>query len=270
MVNNTDTLKLGLNFAEGTGDAYPYSAGDMFMRYLAKQNLDVTPLTGVTSQNDVFSYDTGSAVITNYLNGDSVNYQKSIGDAWTTDYLNDLVIKENTGNRAENLLILRDVGGTIINLNTPNGTAYAYKVINTSAELDGRTFNDGSHYTILFGADYLNNVVRAGNGGSQLWGGMYGNDELHGGAGQDTFIYRYNSGNDNFQDVEGQDTIFLRDMTLDNITGAMFTDYGSYFKFSDGGSLVINGQPSTFRVQDKNNNSTTYRADYQNTVWKEV
>ncbi|MBQ9488054.1 MAG: hypothetical protein IJU91_09705, partial [Selenomonadaceae bacterium] len=85
MVNNTDTLKVGLNFAEGTGDAYPYSAGDMFMRYLAKQSLDVTSLVGVTSESEVFSYDTGSAVITNYLNGDSVNYQKSIGDAWTTD-----------------------------------------------------------------------------------------------------------------------------------------------------------------------------------------
>lgn len=271
LVNNPDALKEGLVLLDGTGDKYAYPAGDMLMRFIAQNSLDVTSLVGVTSESDVFSYDTGSAVITNYLNGDSVNYPHYIADAWTTgNSLNDLVIKENTGNDDENLLILREVGGTLVNLNTPSGTAYAYIVSNTSAELDGRTINDGSHYEILFGANYLNNVVRAGNGGSILWGGLRGNDDLFGGAGQDTFVYYTDDGNDSFQNAESQDTISLRNMTLDNISGAMFTDYGTYFRFTDGGSLVINGQPSTFLVEESDNKVTRYTADYQNKVWTQA
>ena len=266
LVTNSDTLAEALNFAEGTGSTYAYPAGDMFMRYLAQQSLDVTSIFGNNWQVKTYSYDTGDAVITNYKSSDTIDYQRNFGDAWTSQTLNDLIIKEKTDDNSENLLVLRDVRGKNIYFNTPNGRAYAYMAENSS-EVNGNNFGDGNGYEILFGSDYKNDIVRAGNGGSQLWGGMQGNDELFGGAGVDTFDYRYYGGHDSFQDAESQDNIFLKDMTLDKISGAMFTDYGTYFKFADGGSLVVNGTPSTFLVEDENKKITTYNADYQNKVW---
>ncbi len=267
LVNDPDTLKKGLVLLEGTGDSYAYPAGDMLMRFIAQQSLDVTSIVGDASQAQTYSYNTPNAVITNYKPSETVNYPHYIADAWTTgNTLNDLVIKEKVDNADENLLILRDVRDKLVTLNTPTGNAYAYLTSN-SKEINGNNFEGGQRFEILYGANYQNDIVRAGNGGSQLWGGLQGNDDLFGGSGIDTFNYYTDDGHDSFQNAESQDIIFLRNMTLDNISGAMFTDYGSYFRFTDGGSLVINGQPSTFLVEDEKSQITTYRADYQNKQW---
>ena len=266
-VADPSILEEALGLGEGTGTTNAYPAGDMFMRFIAQQSSDVTALTGSTWQAKTFSYDTGDAVITNYKSSDTIDYQRTIGDAWTSQTFNDLIVKEKTDDDSENLLVLRNVRGRHIYFNTPNGRAYAY-MAEHSSEVDGQYFGgDGNGFEILFGADHENNIIRAGNGGSHLWGGIRGNDELFGGDGADTFNYWYNGGHDSFQNVEGQDNIFLRNMTLDQISGAMFTDYGTYFRFVDGGSLVVNGTPSTFSLQDSNNNTTTYNADYQNKIW---
>ena len=234
------------------------------MRFIAKQNLDVTPLIGDSSQAETFNYDTKSAVITNYDENDSINFNKDVEDYSISDAFNDFQIEsENDG-----ILAVRDARGKLMTLNTPSGTEYAFMAPN-STDLDGRNINGGNNFEILFGTNYENDIVRAGNAGSYLWGGLRGNDELFGGAGQDTFVYKFNDDHDNFQNVESQDVINFGDMTLDKISGAMFTDYGSYFRFTDGGSLIINGQPSTFVVKN-DSNATTYRADYQNKMWVEV
>ncbi len=269
LVNNSDTLKAALNFEEGTGAQYAYPAGHMLLRFIAKQSLDVTSLVGDNSQGQVYSYSTPDAVITNYKESDSVKYPNYIGNAWTTSTLNDLVVKENTNNDDENLLILRDVRGKLVTLNTPGGNAYAYMAPNAT-EINGNNFEGGVRFEILYGADYQNDIVRAGNAGSQLWGGIRGNDELFGGNGEDTFVYFWDGGHDNFQNAESQDIVLLREMSLDNISAAMFTDYGSYFKFNEGGSLVINGQPSTFVFENSTGSTTIYKADYQNKVWTQA
>ncbi|MBQ9486424.1 MAG: hypothetical protein IJU91_01290, partial [Selenomonadaceae bacterium] len=144
LVNNSDTLKAALNFEEGTGAKYAYPAGHMLLRFMAKQSLDVTPLVGDNSQPQTYSYSTPDAVITNYKESDSVNYSKYIGDAWTTDTLNDLVIKENNSNDT-NLLILRDVRGKLVTLNTPGGNAYAYMAPNAT-EVNGNNFSGGNNF----------------------------------------------------------------------------------------------------------------------------
>ena len=164
---------------------------------------------------------------------------------------------------------MRDVRGKFITFNTPTGNVYAYMAQN-STELDGRNFGGGSNFEILFGSDYQNDIIRAGNAGSILWGGNQGNDELFGGAGQDTFNYWYDNGNDSVQNAESQDIIFLRSMSLDRISYAQINDGGVNLGFTDGGSLNIFGSPSTFRLEDTAGNVTTYNADYQNKSWSQA
>ena len=264
IVESPSLLEDALNLGEGTGGTYTYPGGNMFMRFIAKQSLDVTPIIGDSSQSETFNYDTKSAVITNYDENDSINFNKDVKDYSISAAFNDFQIESAD----DGIFVVRDARGKLMTLNTSGGTEYAY-MLPGSNEIDGRNINGGNNFEILFGSNHENDVIRAGNGGSQLWGGISGNDEIFGGSGQDTFVYKFNGDHDNFQNVESQDVINFGDMTLDKISGAVFTDSGSYFKFSDGGSLIINGQPSTFVVSN-DNNTTTYRADYQNKTWTQV
>ena len=53
---------------------------------------------------------------------------------------------------------------------------------------------------------------------------------------------------------------------MSEITLAQITDSGVILQFTDGGSLNINGTPSTFNVKN-DDVTTTYRPDYQNKIW---
>ena len=165
---------------------------------------------------------------------------------------------------------MRDARGKLITLNTTSGTNYAYMAAD-SGEVNGNNYGGGNNYEILFGANYENNVIRAGNAGSYLWGGKYGNDELYGGAGADTFAYRFEGGNDTVQNAETQDSVVFDDieLNLSQLTAAQINDNGVYLKFSDGGSLTVNGTASSFIVRTDSGNDT-YRADYQNKTWSKA
>ena len=265
LVNDSDTLIENLNFGEGTGAQYAYPAGYMFMRFLAHQNLNTTSIIGDPSQAQNFDYYGNNEVITNYSDADTVNYQAGFTEVKTPGNLDssamhdDLTVEAQDGNK----LILRDVRGKFMTFNTSGGNVYAY-MAKSSTELDGNNFSNGNNYEILFGTNYENDILRAGNGGSQLWGGISGNDELFGGNGQDNFIYNYNDGNDIIHNAESQDVVSLREISIDDIAFAQINDNGVNLRFTDGGTLIIDGQPSTFIVENK-----TYGADYQNKTWSQ-
>ena len=271
LVNNPDVLSEALKLLPGTGTAEAYPAGHMFLRFLAKSSLDVTPMFGNSSEAQTFSYSTGSGVISGYKNGDVINYNMTpdaaLRMANITQNINDFLLTEYTANFAnENDLIVRDARGKLITLNTSAGTQYAY-MSPTAGEIDARNFNSGN-YQIIFGANYENNTIRAGNGGSELWGGIRGNDELFGGAGADTFEYYFDGGNDSVYDAESQDEIYLGNMSLDQISLAQITDNGVNFQFTDGGTFNISGQAGLF-VVGKDDTFTGYQADYQNKTWSQ-
>lgn len=262
LANNPDKLEEALVFLEGTGSAYAYPAGDMFLRYLAHQNLNITPFVGSDSNNEVFSYGTNEAVVTNYEESDSINYQKRITDAYTSSTLNDLLIAEGDSG----LLVLRDVRGKTVTLNTPSGALYAYLAENSS-EVNGADFGNGDRYEVLFGSNYQNDIIRAGNGGSALWGGFSGNDELFGGAGQDTFVYNFADGHDSIKNAEAQDVVYLKNMTIDRIISPQINDNGVFFTFTDGSTLNVADNPSNFIVRDPDYKVMTFTPDYQNKTW---
>ena len=271
LVNEPDILKEALILTPGTGSNYAYPAGDMFLRYLAQQSLNITPMIGDSTQQQTFSYSTRDGVISGYKEGDVINYNLTDGAALRYAGLggvNDLILTEFTANfEDEKTLVIRDVRGKFITLNRNNATAYAY-MAKSSTELDGNNFSNGNNYEILFGTNYENDILRAGNGGSQLWGGLSGNDELFGGAGEDNFMYDFGGGNDNIYNAESQDQVTIFNLSLDQISSAQINDNGVNLQFTDGGSLNISGQAGNF-VVEKNNNYYFYTADYQNKTWSQ-
>ena len=256
-VNDTSILEEALGLGEGTETSNAYPA------FLAQQSLDVTSFVGDSSQAETFSCDTKSAVITNYDEDDTIYFDKAVNNFSVSDTFNDFQVESS----AENKLIIRDVRGKTMTFNTPNGTAYAYMAA-SSAEVDGKNSNGGNNFEILFGANDENSILRAGNAGSYLWGGVRGNDELFGGIEQDTFAYSYKGGNDTVQNAEGQDIIILNNISLSEITLAQINDSGVILQLSDGDSLNVNGTPSTFNLK-VNDVTTTYRPDYQIKTWQE-
>ena len=270
LVNDNKKLKDALKLEPGTGSTYAYPAGHMFLRFLAKQSLDVTPLVGNSTSAQTFSYSTGDAIISGYKEGDVINYNVTddaelrYADATTTD----LLLKEYTKNwESDSLVAVRDVRGKTVNLNTSYGTLYAHMSA-TAGEVDGRTINGGANYEMIFGANYLDNTIHAGNGGSQLWGGTRGNDELFGGSGVDVFTYKFGDGNDTFQNAESQDQVLIGNITLDQISSAQVSTGGIVAKFTDGSTLNINGTPSTYIIE-KNDKYNFYQPDYQTGTWTE-
>ena len=268
LVNNSDTLVAALELKPGTGSNYAYPAGDMLLRYLAKQSLNVTPMIGDSTQPVTFSYSTYDGVISGYKEGDIINYNLTDNSPLlaATEFNNDLYIVEYTSDfQNYDELVIRDARGKFITLNMNGSNAYAFAAKSSSA-INGNDFSNGNNYEILFGANYENNIIRAGNGGSQLWGGVRGNDELFGGAGADRFIYNFGDGNDNISNTENQDSVLLGNTLIEQISGAQILDNGVYLTFTDGGSLNISGQVGTFIVE-KDDKFTFYSADYQNKTW---
>ena len=72
---NYDSLGLG----QGTGNSYAYPAGDMFIRFIAQQSSNVTPMIGDSTQQQTFSYSTGNGVVSGYKEGDVINYNLTDG-----------------------------------------------------------------------------------------------------------------------------------------------------------------------------------------------
>lgn len=138
-------------------------------------------------------------------------------------------------NRYDNAMLIRDVKGKMINFANDAGVkAYAY-MADAAGEVDGRTFDDGNSFEVLFGADNKDNVIRAGNGG---------NDTVH--------------------NAESQDIVVLRNVDLSHITSAQILDNGVNLSFTYGGTLKVEGNPENFVIE---NSGSTYTADYQNKTW---
>ena len=124
--------------------------------------------------------------------------------------------------------------------------------------------SDGSN--ILAGNE-LSNVIIGGSGENSLWGG-YGSesDTLIGGAGQNTFFYGAGNGNDNVQNAHDGDIISLEDITLDQISDANITSGGVIFKFTDGGSLTVDGTADvTYQLAD----GSKYSANHEQMAWED-
>ena len=263
LISDSDTFIASTNLDEsGGGNDYP--AGVMVLRFMAKQAEDTTIFVGDDStKGQTINLTDNNSIITDYDESNLINYDATYRTAYVPPENADdfwVVTKESKA------MIFREARDKLISFSTIYGDAYAY-MAKDSTEINGSNISDGNQYEILFGANYANNVIRAGNGGSLLWGGYLGDDELYGGSGADTFVYDIDGGNDTVHDAQEQDTILLRETSLDQITRADFTDNGVELSFTYGGTLTVEGQPKNFVLEDS---EAVYTADYQNKSWTEA
>ncbi len=226
-------LAAAVPFAEGTGTPDAYPGGYMFMRYLLHQSLPTQVVIGNGTTPQVFGYAGGEEVISGAANGSQVNLASNVGFRATSTSGNDLIVSMTTGN-----LFVRDARGKLLNFANESGRVVSRAYMSAAAgTVDGRGL---SGYEFIAGADNVNNVLIAGDGGCQLWGGANGTDELFGGNGSDNFVAGVGCGNDTIHNAAANDRINLS-ATLDQITGANVDANGVALNFSDGSSLAVAG-----------------------------
>jgi len=229
------TQALAFKSGTGTNDAYP--AGCMFLRYLCHQSLPTQVDYGTTGTPEQFYYIGGEEVLSGVASGSQVNVANGIQLTNANTAGDDLFVTSNAGT-----LIIRDAGGKLINFAGEDGNVAArFFAATEEGTIDGRILNG---YQIIQGASFLSNEIYAGSGGSRLWGGSYGSDYLHGGAGVDEFIAGVGCGHDNIFGAFTEDRINLAATTLSqiasvNVIGSVSGECDIFMNFTDGSSTTV-------------------------------
>ena len=260
LAQDSDTLLKNTAFAEGYLNTYAYPAGYMFLRYLCKQNLE-TSAYFIENSSQTVDFNGNNTVINNISEENKINYNTTFFNAYSTKDGKDFVIV----NDENNLLVIRDAADKTINFVAGDKNYYGF-MTSTSGNV-GST--DTEIFAGVLGAHYKDNEVFAGKGGSYLWGGFGGNDNLHGGNGADIFYYTYGDGNDNFVNAESQDSVIVS-AKLEQIASAQITDSGVNVSFVNGNSLNISGQVESFTLYSEGSTSQKFRADYQTKTWQQA
>ena len=255
--SNTESLREALPLKAGTGKSSAYAAGYMFLRYLGQQSLPVNVEFGSSTESKTFTHSNSQDIISGYKNSDKINLASGVQITDTNFSNNDLFVSSNIGT-----IILRDARGKVLNFADQNGNVQNHKLFaNWAGSIDFRACNEN---ITVYGADNSDNDIWAGNGGSLLWGGAYGNDNLVGGNGVDEFIAGVGSGNDSIFKAESGDIINLNSTTLNQISSTQINSDGINLSFTDGGTLnVLGNVAATFKLAD----GSTYLADQSSSQW---
>ena len=121
--------------------------------------------------------------------------------------------------------------------------------------IDAKSFK----YNAELAGNLLDNTIYGGKGDNSMWGGFGGNDLLVGGSGNDNFVYLHGNGNDTIQGAGAGDTIWLGDITLDQIS-AEASNSGVVLNINDGGKLnVVDGRNVEFKVSNGQGGFDTYK-----------
>ena len=254
------TQALTLESGTGTPDAYP--AGYMFLRYICQQSQPVNVETG-SYIPQLFTHTTSQDIISGYKDYDQINLAEGVKLTNAVVAGNDIFLSSNIGG-----MIVRDARGKILNFADENGNINLRSfVANAAGQIDGRIFGERE---VIYGADFANNEIYAGNGGAMLWGGSYGNDDLVGGDSSDQFIVGVGCGNDMIFNADDDDIINLAATTLDQITQVNYSggivESNIHMGFADGSSLLVwsfPGKNLNFRLAD----GSTYSFNTSERQW---
>ena len=106
------------------------------------------------------------------------------------------------------------------------------------ANLDGSGF---SCYEVITGGGE-DDTLRAGSGGSILWGGGASSDALVCGSGSDDIYYGLDDGSDTLYGASAADRVLLYDMRLADVAALSLDARGAVITTRSGGSLLLAGQ----------------------------
>ncbi len=257
LAQDSERLTTALNFQSGA-DAYP--AGCMFLRYLCRQSLPTQISIGTGSTPELFGYMGGEEILSGETSGSQINFGADIFGTTASAAGDDLFV-----NSTEGTLIVRDARGKILNFANENGIVTARSFLaNAAGTIDGNSFGE---YEFICGADNADNEIFSGDGGSKLWGGVYGNDSLIGGNGVDEFIAGVGCGSDNIFGANSNDVINLAATSLDQIIGSTVDSNGVALTFGDGSTLTVAGEVNAaFKLSD----GSTFVANQSTGQWTQT
>lgn len=223
-------------------------SGITISKYMANP-LQITGGTGRWG-DELYTYTGGWKTLYNY-SGEKVK--------WATDYaglsFDDtyFAIHSNSG-----WLTLLDGVNKIIDVADARGNTIAYAFKSTyGGMLDGSGL---STFEVIVGGDNSSNDIRAGSGGSSLWGGGgVVADTLIGGAGADCFYLGEYDGSDVIYNASQDDKVMLYNVELANI--------GDFSTTANSVSLYLWWNGSTVTINDQGGLSPTFQLS-DGSCWK--
>ena len=172
---------------------------------------------------------TGGQVISNYA-GEPVTVSGFTGATFSG---NNFVVNSSSGT-----LTIQNATDKIVDLRDASGGEFlkAYQASATGV-VDGRGINA---YEIIYGSAAGMDVIFAGDGGSQLWGGSRNSaDAIAGGNGSDIFIGGRYQGADVFYNASSADVVNLTDASLSDIVAAVEVNGNIAIGFNTGNIITI-------------------------------
>lgn len=211
--------------------------------------------------------------------GSANNYVYTGGDQVISDYAGQPICLDTTpmnaffggGNFAliseTGTLLIQNANDKIISFTDSEGEPYAkaYAATNPGV-IDGRGL---AEYEVITGSDLGGDVIFAGDGGSQLWGGNgFVADILTGGDGSDIFVSGKSEGNDSIINASSDDTVYLRDATLSDIVLTASDGYSVGIMFSTGNVLTVSGT-SEYSAEFMLADGTEFKYNYVSRQWQQ-
>ncbi|MBR4384347.1 MAG: hypothetical protein IKP64_12415, partial [Selenomonadaceae bacterium] len=141
-------------------------------------------------------------------------------------------------NSSSGTLTIQNVTNKVVDLRDGRGNAFIKAYTPSAAGvIDWRGV---SGYEIIYGSAAGTDVIFAGDGGSQLWGGSgYTADALVGGAGSDIFIGGRLQGSDNIFNASAADVVNLTDATLSDLVATAEINGNVLLGFNTGNIISI-------------------------------
>lgn len=214
--------------------------------------------TTSTVSANYYTYAGGNQVISNYA-----GEQIMLGTAPTGAFFGggNFALTSATGT-----LLIQNANDKLISFTDGAGNPYAkaYAATNPGV-IDGRGLTG---YEVITGSDLGGDVIYAGDGGSQLWGGNgNGADVLTGGGGADIFIGGKTQGSDVFFNASSADVVNLNDATLSDIVAAAESDGTIILAFNTGNVIAVQSSEalsSAFMLAD----GSAYRFNHATQSWQ--
>ena len=198
----------------------------------------------IETTNNYFTYTGGYQSLQDYTQDQVIQLAS---DYKGIDLYGDtFVVKSSSGQ-----LEIRNSRDKYISYSGTDGRVVAYSYFASEAGRISGQASKSSQSDILIGADNKDNRISSGSGNSSLWGGdgQSGNDTLVGGGVYTEFFYALNNGEDVIKDAKSTDLVNLASVRLSQIIRADVSLDEVTIRFTDGGSLRVQGNASGMSYQ---------------------
>ena len=239
----------------GSRIAVPNSTVDLMSNWTTSTQQPTTQPTATAQR----VYTGGNQVVGDYVSGEKIVF----GDVYTGafyDGAGNFFAGSTTG-----ALVIQNAADKVVDLSDASGNSFVKAYMATTAGvIDGRGLTGFEIINGSSGSD----AIFAGDGGSQLWGGLdTAADTMIGGGGTDIFIGGRTQGADVILNATAGDIVHLNDATLGDIMATAEQNGAIAVAFNTGNVVAVQStEPlsAAFMLAD----GSAYRYNHANKSWQ--